>query len=154
MVLKVVIDETKKLSEFEARLASILEFVADDAERGVIYVFSEWTDRVSASESEKFKPHLPRIVYLSKREYLENGGKWKAPDGRFPAHVPTNELIYSNSEIVRKGALEQQGLNATTALLLLAASGIDIAWSGQALCDNPVKLLSSVRQRLLRSPSG
>jgi len=27
-------------------------------------------------------------------------------------------------------------------------------WSGQALCDNPVKLLSSVQQRLLRNPSG
>jgi len=27
-------------------------------------------------------------------------------------------------------------------------------WSGQALCDNTVKLLSSVQQRLLRNPSG
>jgi hypothetical protein len=27
-------------------------------------------------------------------------------------------------------------------------------WSGQALCDNPVKLLFSVQQRLLRNPSG
>ena len=27
-------------------------------------------------------------------------------------------------------------------------------WSGQALCDNPVKLLSSVQQPLLRNPSG
>jgi len=29
-----------------------------------------------------------------------------------------------------------------------------LTWSDQALCDNPVKRLSSVRQRLLRNPSG
>jgi REP element-mobilizing transposase RayT len=31
---------------------------------------------------------------------------------------------------------------------------IETPWSGQALCDNPVKLLFSVQQRLLRNPFG
>jgi len=35
-----------------------------------------------------------------------------------------------------------------------AVSFIGEVWSDQALCDNPVKLLSSVQQRLLRNPSG
>jgi len=148
MGLKVVIDETDELSGIEARLASILEFVADDAERGVIYALTEWTKYAFVSDSEKYKPHLARIVYLSRREYLENGSQWETPNGKLPLHIPTNELVYSNNEFVRKGALEQQGLNATTALLLLAACGVEIALPNVSFNRESQEEIARIRDQL------
>ena len=125
MFLKAIIDETESLSPTDARFVSILEFVADDFDRVVLYLFKDWIDRtLTGQSSEDFHPNQPCLVYLSKKEFAAaNGERWETEKGRLPIHVPTNELVYSTSSSVCRGALEQQGLNATTALLTLATAG-------------------------------
>ena len=101
----------------------VFKFVADDCDIGVFYLFKDWVDIVlDGASTEDYKRNQPRLCYLSKNEHFitEDGGN-------SPVYIPTNELIYSSSINVRRGALEQQGLNATTALLTLAAAGVDIA---------------------------
>ena len=74
MFLKAVIDDSHKLSEQQARFASILEFVADDCDSGIFYFFKAWGDRMATQQStEDFHPNQPRLVYFSNREYVENG---------------------------------------------------------------------------------
>lgn len=148
MSLKVVIDETKELSEADARLSSILEFVADDYERGVFYVFEEWTAYAYLSDSSAaYKPQRPRIVYLPKNG-SESNETSEENSGQLPVIVPTNELVYSNSGIIQKGALEQQGLNATTALLVLAASGIEIALPNLSFNRSSQEEIALIRSKL------
>jgi hypothetical protein len=127
VLLKAIIDETRPLSDESQRFASILQFVADDCDTGIFYLFEDWTVRAAVGESTlDFHPERPRIVYLSKNDYAI-GKSWEKQDGTLAVHIPKDELVFSPSGTVCKGALEQQGLNATTALLTLAAAGVDIA---------------------------
>lgn len=149
MFLKAIIDETVALSPKDARFASILEFVADDFDRVVLYLFKDWADRTLAGQAtEDFHPNQPRLVYLSRKEFVANGERWETEKGRLPVHVPTNELVYSTSSSVCRGALEQQGLNATTALLTLAAAGIDIALPNVSFSCNRVEEIHEIRSKL------
>ncbi len=108
MILNAVIDETKDLTEQEARLASIMEFVADNVTRGIFYIFGDWSYKLILNQpTQTYKPEQPRLVYLSIDEYEANDNKLETPDGLLPIHIPSNELILSNSPFVRKGALEQ-----------------------------------------------
>ena len=149
MFLKAIIDERELLSAKDARFASILEFVADDFDRVFLYLMTDWRDRSLAGHSTRdFQPHLPRLVYLSKKEYVANGQRWETEKGRLPIHIPTDELVYSTSSSVCRGALEQQGLNATTALLTLAAAGVDIALPNISFSCNCVEEIQEIRSKL------
>jgi len=151
MFLKAIIDETTELSAQNARFASILEFVADDCDNGIFYLFKDWAVRMAIGESTKdFQPNQPRLVYFSKLEVAANGGRWKTEDGEFtiPIHVPTDELVYSASRTICQGALEQQGLNATTALLTLAAAGVDIALPNVSFSRKSADEIQEIRRRL------
>lgn len=48
------------------------------------------------------------------------------PSDNLPIIKPTNEFILSNKKIINKAALEDQGLNPTTAILCLAATGLNL----------------------------
>src|ERR1051325_11754710 len=53
MFLKTIIDETTELTDQEARFASILDFVADDSDNGIFYLFKDWVVRMAGGESTK-----------------------------------------------------------------------------------------------------
>ena len=56
MFLKTIIDETTELTDQEARFASILDFVADDSDNGIFYLFKDWVVRMAGGESTKGIP--------------------------------------------------------------------------------------------------
>lgn len=148
MFLKAIVDETTPLSPKEDRFASILQFVADDFDRGLFYLFKDWALRLAIGAPTKdFHPEQPRLVYLSKTEIAANNGNWKTDEGTVPIHIPTNELVYSTSDVTCRGALEQQGLNATTALLTLAAAGVDIALPNVSFSRLPHEV-AEIRRKL------
>jgi len=119
--LKAIIDERELLSPIDARFASILEFVADDFDRVFLYLMTDWRDRSLAGHSTMdFQPNLPRLVYLSKKEYVANGQRWETEKGRLPIHISTDELVYSTSSNVCRGALEQQGSECDHGLIDLS----------------------------------
>jgi hypothetical protein len=106
---------------------------------------------MAGGESTKeFRPDQPRLVYFSKQEIEANGGRWSIDEGKFtiPIHVPTNELVYSTSPSICRGALEQQGLNATTALLTLAAAGVDIALPNISFSRKSTDEIEKIRAKL------
>jgi len=73
-------------------------------------------------ESETFDPKQPKLVYMLPKEYESKGGD------SLPIHVPENEFIYvPETESIAARALEQKGLRSSTAILVLAAAGIEIA---------------------------
>lgn len=149
MFRQVVIDETKDLSTKQARIASCLEFVAEDTITGIFYTMKDWFDlAVIGSSTTNIKPTLPRVVYLSKREYYENGETWNNDDGKLNVKVPERECIISFNPMIRKGALEQQGLSATTAILILAASGIDIALPNASFDRTAAEEIARIKQSL------
>jgi len=149
MILNAIIDETVNLTGHEARLASILEFVADETTRGIFYLFKDWTFRLILEQpTTTYKPEQPRLVYLSKDEWEANDNKLETPDGPLPIHIPSSELILSNSPVIRRAALEQQGLNATTALLILAAAGIDIALPNASFNRESREEIESIKIKL------
>jgi hypothetical protein len=151
MRLRVVIDEqeTKPLTGKDARFASILEFVADSCEVGTLYLFEDWAllDSVGVP-TESFKPEQPRVVYLSNREFIANGRRFETADGRLPLHVPIDELVFSRSHVVHRAALEQQGLSPTTALLTLAAAGVDIALPNATFLRERPEEVRKIRERI------
>ncbi len=124
MFSKAIIDMTTDLSPQEARFASILDFVADECVDGAFYLYKDWVTRqVNGLPTQSYFKERPRIVYIVMEEYKKSKELKKE---RHPVYVPNNEFICSTSSIICKGALEQQGLNATTAILTLAVAGIDI----------------------------
>jgi hypothetical protein len=151
MFLKAIIDETTDLSAQERRFASILDFVADGCDNAIFYVFKDWAIKKAMREPTKdFAPNQPRLVYFSKQEYASTGGRWQNEDGSFtiPIHVPTDEFVYSRSLSICHGVLEQQGLNATTALLTLAAAGVDIALPNISFSRKSPDQIKEIRGRL------
>jgi hypothetical protein len=81
MFLKAIIDETTELSPKQERFASILEFVADDFDSGIFYVFKDWAVKLGTGQSTSdFHPNQPRLVYFSKKEIaaMANGQPTKA----------------------------------------------------------------------------
>ncbi|MGH9872299.1 MAG: hypothetical protein ACRD9S_07515 [Pyrinomonadaceae bacterium] len=151
MFLKAIIDETTPLSPKEERFASILQFVADDFDRGFFYLYKDWLLRMRTGQSTKeFHPELSRLVYLSKREIAANNGPLITDEGigAVPIHRPTDELVYSTSDATCRGALEQQGLNATTALLTLAAAGVDIALPNVSFSRASADDVAEIRRKL------
>lgn len=151
MFLKAIIDETTDLSDQDVRFASILDFIADDHDNAIFYIFKDWAIRKALGEPTKdFEPNQPRLVYFSKQEYASTGGRWKNEDGTFtiPIHVPTDEFVFSRSLPVCHGVLEQQGLNATTALLTLAAAGVDIVLPNISFSRKSPDRIKEIRGRL------
>jgi hypothetical protein len=148
MFLKAII-ETTELSPKQERFASILEFVADDFDSGIFYVFKDWAVKLGTGQSTSdFHPNQPRLVYFSKKEIAANNGQWTTDEGNIPIHAPTNELVYSTSDVTCRGALEQQGLNATTALLTLAAAGVDIALPNVSFSRRSADDVAEIRTKL------
>ena len=56
--------------------------------------------------------------------------------------------MYSTSPSICRGALEQQGLNATTALLTLAAAGVDIALPNISFSRKSTDEIEEIRAKL------
>ncbi len=65
--------------------------------------------------------NMPKLVYMEHEKWNN-----RQNDASLPIDQIKNELIISNSELVNKFALQHQGLNATSAVLCLAAVGIDL----------------------------
>ena len=126
MFATTVIDETKALTHKQSKIVSCVEFVADHTIQGIFYVMSDWADRDFLNQpTVSFKPELARILYFSKQELASNKGV--CDPKKVKVHAPDCEVVVSFDRLTRRGVLEQQGLNATTAVLVLAAAGIEVA---------------------------
>lgn len=126
---------------------SCMRFVADAAIPAVFYLNSEWTkrealdalgwppDQLSATQENILKtrdlyPGNPEALRMPTLVYLEEGAWEKPADPKTGAMtglvVPKREFVLSTSEMVHKAHLRDSGLNAQTAILCLAAVGIEI----------------------------
>ena len=126
---------------------SCMRFVADAAIPAVFYLNSEWTkrealdalgwppDQLSATQENILKtrdlyPRNPEALRMPTLVYLEEGAWEKPADPKTGAMtglvVPKREFVLSTSEMVHKAHLRDSGLNAQTAILCLAAVGIEI----------------------------
>lgn len=124
-----------------------MRFVADAAIPAVFYLNSEWTkrealdalgwppDQLSATQENILKtrdlyPRNPEALRMPTLVYLEEGAWEKPADPKTGAMtglvVPKREFVLSTSEMVHKAHLRDSGLNAQTAILCLAAVGIEI----------------------------
>ncbi len=142
-----VIDETKPLTESEARIASCVEFVADKTIEAIFYIMTDWATRdLLGQPTASFRPKQARVIYFSKAELM-----WK--DGhldheKVKVYAPYKEVVVSNSPTIRKGVLEQQGLNATTAILILAAAGIEVILPNVSLNRNAKPEIHEIKEKL------
>lgn len=72
--------------------------------------------------SDSYDKSMPKMVYMAQEDWDMH----KKEDASLPVKVTKNEFILSNAAVVNKVALESQGINSNTAILCLAASGLDI----------------------------
>lgn len=73
-------------------------------------------------ESDTLDREQPKLVYMLPEEYESRG------DESLPIHVPEDEFIYApHADSIVARAMEQKGLRSSTAVLILAAAGIEIA---------------------------
>lgn len=144
----VLLDGDENITKEQARIYSCIRFVADKCVP-VCFYFNE--DQYNAYllkelgvdvtdinhelkallKSLKFSDHvlsgtynrdMPKIVYMS----YEDWNMCDTEDDGLPVKEIKNEFVLSDSDYVNKTALEQQGLNSNTAILCLAALGLDI----------------------------
>nr|WP_319949030.1 hypothetical protein [uncultured Shimia sp.] len=126
---------------------SCMRFVAGVATPAVFYLNKEWTkresldalgwipDQLSTRQENILKTHdlymenpkaleMPALVYLKE-------GSWEKPadpdTGAMSGLVtPKREFVLSTSEVIHKAHLRDNGLNAQTAILCLAAVGLEV----------------------------
>jgi len=144
MFQNVLLDNKQELPEHRKRFYSCVSFVADQCNPAFFYLNSDWSkeeairafglspDNLTSKQITFFEEHdlLPsensnsqsrKIVCLKKDEWDDH------TDGdAIPIIVPSHEFVLSDSEIVNKGYLLDIGLNPTTAILTLAAVGLDL----------------------------
>jgi len=121
-----------------------LSFVADNCVPVTFYLNSAWAEQdllrslgfkpesLTTHDREFLKglgfklenvnPNMPKLVYISQRD-------WEAHtrvDSSLPVNIIKNEFILSSSQATNRLALEQQGFNAATSVLCLAAVGLDL----------------------------
>lgn len=72
--------------------------------------------------SGTYKKDMPKIVYMT----YDDWNMYNKEDKKLPVKELKNEFILSSSDYVNRTALEIQGINSNTAILCLAALGLDI----------------------------
>lgn len=138
-----IVDIEKLITPEQKRFYSCMRFVADSCIPAAFYLHDEWSkveavsalgislDNPSRMEVELLKElnfptefpkdGMPKIAYIHYNSWSQDRNLEK-----IPINIPNNELIISSSNLVNKWTLEAQGLNANTAILCLAAVGLDI----------------------------
>lgn len=147
MFYRAALDINKENGPPNNRFISCIRFVADEATPAVFYLNSEWSKQETLGElginpkriSEKQKRILEELdLYPSDAKslempalvYLKEGAWEQTPDPETGAMsgltVPKREFVLSSSEVIHRAFLRDFGLNAQTAILCLAAVGLDI----------------------------
>lgn len=147
MFYRAALDINKKNGPPNNRFISCIRFVADEATPAVFYLNSEWSKRETLGEmginpkriSEKQKRILEELdlypgdaksLKMPALVYLKEGAWEQTPDAETGTMsgltVPNREFVLSSSEVVHRAFLRDFGLNAQTAILCLAAVGLDI----------------------------
>jgi len=65
------------------------------------------------------------LLYATKKE-IAGKKRINSVEESYNLYIPERELITSFSPLIKRASAKQQGLNATTAMLVLAAAGIEI----------------------------
>ncbi|MCD9148487.1 hypothetical protein [Pseudophaeobacter flagellatus] len=147
MFYKAALDINEKNGPPNKRFISCVRFVADEATPAVFYLNSEWAKRDVLSGMgvdpkripEELKPILKqhdldpgdeKSLEMPTLVYLKEGAWERTPDSETGTMsgltVPKREFVLSTSEVVHRAHLKDSGLNAQTAILCLAAVGLDI----------------------------
>lgn len=147
MFYRAALDINKKNGPLNTRFISCVKFVADVATPAAFYIHGEFTKQLVLQSldfcienltseqrnilkeldllpDDKKSPDVPTLVYLVE-------GSWDKPadpqTGAMSGLItPNREFVLSTSETVHKAHLRDSGLNAQTAILCLAAVGLDI----------------------------
>ncbi len=147
MFLKAAIDISEKNSLPDKRFISCIRFVADQVNPAVFYVSTDWSRldllRAIGLEVENLTPVQENILrehdLLPSSQYSQDApalvylieGSWDKSNGSGDRSlsglvVPTREFVLSSSALIHRAHLRDSGLNAQTAILCLAAVGLDI----------------------------
>jgi hypothetical protein len=144
---KAAIDIDTKKQPLNKRFISCVRFVADEATPAVFYINTEWSKQNTLQtlnwhpdsltpiqarivEEMDLLPKDPKALDSPTLVYLVEGS-WSDPaDPKTGAKsgpiVPKREFVLSSSDLVHKAHLRDNGLNAQTAILCLAAVGLDV----------------------------
>lgn len=154
MFLKALINTDGKLTQEQKRLQSSIRLVADDCIPATFYYHNEWAklsilnslgldaqnldsrsrniieDMLAAKGFSRDLPTtisdgMPRLVYISHNDWEQK--KHGEGGSQLPVKVPKDEFIYANSDFFHKIIMEDRGVSANTAILCLAAVGLDIS---------------------------
>lgn len=144
---RAALDINEKNGPLNKGFLSCVRFVADVAIPAVFYVNSEWSKQSvfqtldwhadnltpiqqSILEELDLLPRNPKSLGMPTLVYLIEGSWDKPAEPKTGAMsglvVPKREFVLSNSEVVHKAHLRDSGLNAQTAILCLAAVGLEI----------------------------
>ena len=152
MFYKAALDINEKNGPPNKRFLSCVRFVADEVTPAVFYLNSEWSKLYTLNKigielahiseeqrreiekrvAEKFdlNPRDPKALEMPALVYLQEGSWERSPDSETGARsglvVPKREFVLSSSELIHQAHLRDSGLNAQTAVLCLAAVGLDI----------------------------
>jgi len=144
----VLLDKDKSLTPEQTRIYSCIRFVADECIPVAFYLNDDWSKAEilkaagfnlgrlnehqkklleSFNFSDKilsgaYNKEMPKMIYISQKDWDMRNKQEK----NLPVKILKNEVIFSSSNIVNKLALESQGINSNTAVLCLAACGLDI----------------------------
>jgi hypothetical protein len=144
---RVALDIGENNGLLNKRFLTCVRFVADVATPAVFYVNAEWSKQTvlqtlgwsagNLSTTQKrileelnMAPGNPKSLEMPTLAYLVEGS-WEKPvdpdtSARSGLMFPKREFVLSNSEIVHKAHLRDTGLNAQTAVLCLAAVGLEV----------------------------
>lgn len=147
MFNKVALDINDKKGPVNRRFYGCVRFVADKCTPAVFYVSKNWaSDELLRSagidvnalspeqetylKQQDLYPDVPHDRNTPALVYLEEGA-WELPEDpntglRNGLVVPKREMVLSSSPYIHKAHLVGQGLNAQTAILCLAAVGLDV----------------------------
>ncbi len=147
MFYRAALDINEKNGPPNKRFMSCVRFVADIATPAVFYLNSEWAKRDTLGEfgidvkrlsnaqkrileEADLYPDASKPLEMPALVYLREGAWEQSPDPDTGAMsgltVPKREFVLSSSEVVHQAYLRDHGLNAQTAVLCLAAVGLDI----------------------------
>lgn len=154
MFNRAILDTNADLTLEQKRFYGCIRLVADNTLPAVFYVNSDWSKRRILHETGLKQADLLHLLKGQGREIPENlrrtlkellpkndadgkeprlicleDGSWKLPkseDGGRPFVSIRDEFVLSPSKVVNQAALLDQGFNANSAVLCLAAAGVDL----------------------------
>lgn len=88
---------------------------------------------------------MPRLAYISHKDWEVHD---KEKDKSLPVRMIKDECIVSSSPVLNKFALKDQGLNANTAILCLAAMGIDLVLPNICFEEASKDEVQSIKEKL------